>query len=152
MYISSMKRFNIRIYGLWIQDGQVLVSDELIKGQRILKFPGGGLEWGEGTVAGLQREWQEEMNVAIEVKAHFYTTDYFQPSAWDDSQVISIYYEVMPLSALSLPYVNGREQFFFMPLEDLVTQLSLPIDKLVAKQLVVRAGETYSQTNTGGIL
>ena len=42
-----MKHFNIRVYGILIQDSNVLVSDEYIKGKNITKFPGGGLEYGE---------------------------------------------------------------------------------------------------------
>ena len=46
------KRFNIRVYGILINDqDQLLVSDEVIKGIKFTKFPGGGLEWGEGTMA-----------------------------------------------------------------------------------------------------
>ena len=46
-----MKRFNIRVYGILINDrNELLVSDELIKGLQFTKFPGGGLEWGEGTM------------------------------------------------------------------------------------------------------
>ena len=42
--------FNIRVYGILINDAkQVLVSDEYIRGTYITKFPGGGLEFGEGT-------------------------------------------------------------------------------------------------------
>ena len=40
--------FTIRVYGLLLHGGAVLVADELIKGRRITKFPGGGLEYGEG--------------------------------------------------------------------------------------------------------
>ena len=53
-----MNRFNIRVYGLLINEQkQVLVSDELIRGSYITKFPGGGLEFGEGTRNCLQREF-----------------------------------------------------------------------------------------------
>lgn len=114
-----------------------MVSEEMIRGHRIIKFPGGGLEWGEGTLDGLRREWQEEMGQDIRIKAHFYTTDFFQPSAWDDSQVISVYYRVEPLNPLILPYHNGQEHFYFAPLtEQLPALLSLPIDKVVARQLL----------------
>ncbi|MFN5439619.1 MAG: NUDIX hydrolase, partial [Bacteroidota bacterium] len=41
--------FNIRVYGILISDdNQVLVSDEFIRGNYYTKFPGGGLEFGEG--------------------------------------------------------------------------------------------------------
>lgn len=132
-----MKRFNIRVYGLWLDNDRVLVSEEQIRGQSVVKFPGGGLEWGEGTIDGLKREWQEEMGMAIEVASHFYTTDFFQPSAWDDSQVISVYYRVQPLKPLILPFNNGQEHFYFVPVTDALPALiSLPIDKVVARYLL----------------
>lgn len=37
----SSERFNIRVYGLLLHEGGVLVADELVKGHRITKFPGG---------------------------------------------------------------------------------------------------------------
>lgn len=89
------KRFNLRVYGILITDNKVLVSDEFIKGHHITKFPGGGLEFGEGTKDCIIREFKEELDLEITVKEHFYTTDFFVHSAFDtNSQVISIYYLV----------------------------------------------------------
>ena len=45
--------FTIRVYGILLHKGCVLVCDELIKGRHITKFPGGGLEFGEGLKHGL---------------------------------------------------------------------------------------------------
>ena len=60
------KRFNVRVYGILINDrNELLVSDELIKGIRFTKFPGGGLEWGEGIEACLKREFIEDLNQPI---------------------------------------------------------------------------------------
>ncbi len=132
-----MGRFNIRVYGIWLEDGQVLLNDQYVSGQKITKFPGGGLEWGEGTRDSLIREWKEEMNIAIQVGKHIYTTDFFQPSAFDDSQVISIYYAVKPLEALTLPYSKGGETFYFRSFDKMLKNtLSLPIDKVVATLLL----------------
>ncbi|MBI2721333.1 MAG: NUDIX domain-containing protein [Bacteroidetes bacterium] len=89
------KRFNVRVYGILIKDNKVLVSDEFIKGHHITKFPGGGLEFGEGTKDCLIREFKEELHLDISVLKHYYTTDFFVHSAFDtNSQVISIYYLV----------------------------------------------------------
>lgn len=94
-----MKHFNVRVYGILLHEHQVLVSDERIKGVNITKFPGGGLEFGEGIADCLKREFKEELNLEIEILSHFYTTDFFVSSAFNpNSQVISIYYYVKALS------------------------------------------------------
>jgi len=92
-----MKSFNVRVYGILIHDNKVLVSDEHIKGMNITKLPGGGLEFGEGTIECVIREFKEELDLDIEVDSHFYTTDFFVNSAFSiNNQVISIYYKVKP--------------------------------------------------------
>lgn len=87
--------FNVRAYGILIENGNVLVSDEIHFGREITKFPGGGLQYGEGTVDCVKREFREELELEVEVLQHFYTVDFFQPSAFNpQQQVISIYYLV----------------------------------------------------------
>ncbi|RYY84950.1 MAG: NUDIX domain-containing protein, partial [Chitinophagaceae bacterium] len=79
-----MGLFNIRVYGLLLNDNrEVLVTDEWIRGMRITKFPGGGLEFGEGTRDCLRREFEEEMQLHVEVGEHLYTTDFYQQSAYN---------------------------------------------------------------------
>src|SRR5205814_1486561 len=91
--------FNVRVYGILIHNESILVADEYIAGRYITKLPGGGLEFGEGTIDCLIREFKEEMDIEIEVYKHFYTTDFFQPSAFKkNQQVISIYYQVKTAS------------------------------------------------------
>jgi ADP-ribose pyrophosphatase YjhB (NUDIX family) len=130
------RRFNVRVYGICIRQGMLLISEEFIRGQWIVKFPGGGLEWGEGLHDCLRREWQEEMRLEIEVGEHFYTTHFFQPSAFDDSQVLSVYYRVS-FNALHEPgSQNKDERVRWVPLSDVSEALfSLPIDKLVGDML-----------------
>lgn len=97
-----MKHFNVRVYGILIKDGKLLVSDEFIKGHKITKLPGGGLEFGEGTIECLVREFKEELDLEVDVLSHFYTTDFFVSSAFSaSSQVISIYYKVKALSDMN---------------------------------------------------
>ena len=98
-----MYPFNVRVYGLLINDkNEVLISDEQEYGMRFTKFPGGGLEFGEGLIDGLKREFMEECNAEVEVLGHFYTTDFFVKSAFNDSQVISVYYLVKKTAELNL--------------------------------------------------
>ena len=106
------KRFNVRVYGICIHNNNVLVADEFIKGREITKFPGGGLEFGEGTIDCIKREFKEETGQEIEVIKHFYTTDFFVESAFNpESQVISIYYLVKFISEPVFSVKNKKFDF-----------------------------------------
>ena len=129
--------FNVRVYGILIHQGQLLVSDEEYNGIRFTKFPGGGLQFGEGTVDCLKREFIEEMGLEIDIRSHFYTVDFFQPSAFNpQQQVISIYYLVHPTeSDFSDPASgeNNQHQVRWIALDAVnAAVFSLPIDKKVA--------------------
>ncbi|MBP9881081.1 MAG: NUDIX domain-containing protein, partial [Chitinophagales bacterium] len=63
--------FNVRVYGLLIHNNQILIVKEPIKNNQVIKFPGGGLEFGEGTIDGLKREFKEELGVDITGITHF---------------------------------------------------------------------------------
>lgn len=136
--MATPKRFNIRVYGIWLQNERVLVSEEVIKGTTFVKFPGGGLELGEGIQDCLRREWQEELGMDIRVLGHFYTTDFYQPSLFDDTQVISIYYKIQPIHPDN--YIinrNEHEHSYWVKLTDITKDtFSLPIDKRVAQMLL----------------
>ena len=144
-----MPNYTIRVYGLWINEKQeILVSDERIGELRFTKFPGGGMEKGEGTIDCLKREWQEELDVEVEIMSHFYTTDFFQSSAFHtDTQVISIYYLVKPKADANIKtailknnfsYNSPREESFrFVALQQLWKEyLTFPIDKYVVELLL----------------
>src|SRR3954464_14094880 len=105
--------FSIRVYGILINDKQqVLVSDEYIRGGYYTKFPGGGLERGEGTRDCLKREFKEEMDLEVQVQDHIYTTDYFQVSAFNpEHQIISIYYSVEALEPITAPLRDKEFDF-----------------------------------------
>ena len=150
-----MHRFNIRVYGILINElRQVLVSDEFIRGSQITKFPGGGLEFGEGTRACLEREFMEEMNLKVSIGEHLYTTDFFQMSAFNpEHQIISIYYFAHALEPIQVPiktvpfdfdeiqlatyHATGEtETFRFIEWEEFGEDVvHLPIDKVVAKHV-----------------
>jgi 8-oxo-dGTP diphosphatase len=142
-----MYQFNVRVYGLLINDNdEVLISDEQEYGMRFTKFPGGGLESGEGLADGLKREFVEECNAEIEIISHFYTTDFFVKSAFNNSQVISVYYLVKNISPLNLTIktkvfdFDGQgdvlQAFRWVKIADLNTEdFPFPTDKHVAKLL-----------------
>lgn len=92
--------FNVRVYGiLFDKDNRLLISDEFEHDKKFTKLPGGGLEFGEGLVDALKREFLEECALPVEIIRHFYTTDFFVKSIFNDSQVISVYYLIKALEA-----------------------------------------------------
>ncbi|TNE80211.1 MAG: NUDIX domain-containing protein [Bacteroidetes bacterium] len=145
--MSDIQRFNIRVYGLLVYEGKVLLSDEEMGNYAFTKFPGGGLEYGEGIADGLKREFQEELEAEIELTELFYINEFFQQSAFKKSdQLVSIYYRVSSLAmAELLEYIEGgwhpvglehRIRFHWQEISSLnEEQLTFPIDKLVAQKL-----------------
>ena len=145
--------FNVRVYGIMVDSQKrVLVSDEFIRGSYITKFPGGGLEFGEGTRDCLKREFKEETNLDVTIGDHIFTTDFFQISAFNNrDQIISIYYFVHtpePIALLTkdktfdfephqVANPNGEAEVFrWINLSDLSEEtVSLPIDKVVVNQV-----------------
>ncbi|MBK5286278.1 MAG: NUDIX domain-containing protein [Bacteroidia bacterium] len=142
--------FNVRVYGICISDAAVLVTDEIRYGKMITKFPGGGLQFGEGTIECLKRECLEEFNQRIDVTEHFYTTDFFQRSAFNTQhQIISIYYlisiaEPEKIQATQKPFdfPEHKEEaqiFRWIPLSNLSeTDFTFPIEKKVAELLKIK--------------
>jgi 8-oxo-dGTP diphosphatase len=146
--MSNLNGFTIRVYGLLVNDmGEVLLSKEKIGTFAFTKFPGGGLELGEGMKDCLIREFKEEVNIDIEVLSHFYTTDFFQQSAFRETdQIISVYYRVKSLSDMNTIRLdefdienNGRieqQQLVWASLTELhADMVSFPIDKYVVELL-----------------
>lgn len=146
--MASQFPFVVRVYGIYIDPEQgLLVSDEYVFDQAITKFPGGGLEFGEGTLACLKREMMEEMKTEFEVGEHFYTTDFFVPSAFNSSiQVVSIYYLMKPLEKLNVSISEtafdfpakkeGGQSFRFIDLNKIVeNSFSLIIDRKVGMMI-----------------
>lgn len=143
--------FNVRVYGLLINaGGEILLSDEEEYGVRFTKFPGGGLEYGEGLRDGLKREFMEECLAEIEVLDHFYTTDFYIKSAFNESQIISVYYLVRAVRPLALPFKKRafdfdaggdlRQSFRWVPVSELSPDdVTFETDKRVAELLKEQA-------------
>jgi ADP-ribose pyrophosphatase YjhB (NUDIX family) len=145
--------FNIRVYGILLTNNrEIVVSDEFIRGSFFTKFPGGGLEFGEGTRDCLKRELMEEMQTEVEVGEHIYTTDFFQMSAFNNAhQIVSVYYYIHPLQTLQTEF--KQKPFDFLPeqisdprgeaevfrrihLDEFNDEsVTLPIDKIVARMI-----------------
>lgn len=138
-----MKKFNVRVYGILINERlEVLLSDECRFGFSFTKFPGGGLEWGEGLKDAVKREFQEEFQLEIEVGEQFYVNTFFQQSAFnEEDQIISFYFLVEAKSKIeilehNLPLNQEGEFLRWQAISELKQEmLNFPIDKLVAEKI-----------------
>ena len=144
-----MEKFVIRVYGLIIKEHkEILISDEYVLETYMTKFPGGGLEFGEGPIDCLIREFKEEcMGQKIENIRHFYTTDYYQKALfYENAQLISIYYladlkNPLQFKISEKPFDfkivdNFGQSFRWLKIKDVKEEdMTFPIDKFVIRKL-----------------
>lgn len=134
-----MSYFNVRVYGLLINDNdELLISDEQSGGRIFSKFPGGGLELGEGLIDALKREYMEECNAEIDVLDHLYTTDFYEQSSFNDSQILSIYYLVKEVNPLSLKF---KTVAFDFEEGEVQSFRWIPLDKLEASHVTFKTDQ-----------
>lgn len=128
--------FNIRVYGLCVQDNKLLVLHEEYVGEKLTKLPGGGMEYGEGTIDCLKREFMEELNLSIKSVEHFYTQeDFVQSKFRENEQLLTIYYlvEVENIADLEIK-INQIERVEWLPIGN-ENPFELPVDRLVFEKL-----------------
>ncbi len=138
-------KLTIRVYGLLVNNHkEIVLSDEYRGGYAFTKFPGGGMEFGEGQKETVIREFKEELDIDVKVGELFYVNDFFQASAFDKSvQVISFYYWVQTdqwdriiFDAHEVPLTGSGEKHRLVSLADMrENDLTFPIDKEIVRRL-----------------
>lgn len=134
--MQGINSFNIRVYGLCIQDNKLLVLHEEYVGEKLIKLPGGGMEYGEGTIDCLKREFMEEINLSIKSVEHFYTQeDFVQSKFKENEQLLTIYYLVQVENMVDLEIkIDQIECVEWLPIEN-ENPFELPVDKIVFERL-----------------
>lgn len=130
-------KINIRVYAIFLNEkNELMALDEGYAGEKLVKLPGGGLEFGEGTLECLHREFAEELNLKIEVLEHFYTQEDFLVSRFrENEQLLTIYYTVNILNLDDLKILDDSiEKVKWISLHE-ENPLPLPIDKIVFQKL-----------------
>ena len=130
-------KINIRVYAIYLNENNELMAlDEGYAGEKLVKLPGGGLEFGEGTLECLHREFAEELNLKIEIVDHFYTQEDFLVSKFrKNEQLLTIYYQVNILNLDELEILDESiEKVKWISLHE-ENPLPLPIDKIVFQKL-----------------
>lgn len=147
--MTPLTTLTVRVYGILIQNTQVLLSHENLRGLAFTKFPGGGLELGEPPQECLKREFKEELGLDIQVKEvmhvpDFVVVNYFKP----EEQVLVIHYHVKPINPADLQGLNLSQKSLESLQETNETahswisipqlkdeQLTFPADKAAARKL-----------------
>ncbi len=141
-----MVRFNLRVYALIINEfDEILLSDECRFGTFFTKFPGGGVEAGEGIKDALFRELQEELGLVQTTADFFYVNEFHQLSAFDQSNLVAFYYLIkLKRNVLlfdekyQIPFSEEQEKQRWVRLQELeTTTLTFPIDQMVLEKLKV---------------
>jgi len=143
----NTNHFNVRVYGLYIREGEILVTDEFRLGIFMTKFPGGALEFGEGTIDCLRREFREELDCEVDEIRHYYTTDFYQPTTLlpSNMQLINIYYTLKLIPPchfettthrFDIPAVDGAQSFRWLKISELKEEdFTFPIDKFLVSKI-----------------
>ena len=133
-------KINIRVYGAVVKDRKVLVLHEEYVGQNLMKLPGGGLEFGEGVLGCLHREFEEELNVKIKIKEHLYTQEDFLVSRFrTNEQLLTLYYIVEIIDEEEFLILDPCiEKTEWVPIDTDENPFPLPIDKIAFEKLKLK--------------
>ena len=144
-----LRRFNVRVYFFLLDrplignrpdpESQVLLSDEFLSGKNCTKWPGGGLEFGEGPQDCAHREALEELGQDICLGPLIHATGNFVRSSWrGEEQVLCQYYlatlkepPAFRVSAQPFDYPSPNvESFRWTPLHSVTQEdLSFEVDR-----------------------
>ena len=84
---------NLRVYGVLMRGGRVLIADEQVGERDVLKLPGGAVEAGETPEQALRREFMEEGRLEIEPTRLLHAPGTLY-SHWIHGLYTPMYYEV----------------------------------------------------------
>lgn len=126
-------KINVRVYATIVKDNKVLVLHEEYVGEQLMKFPGGGLEFGESVLECVKRELDEELNIKVKNIEHLYTQEDFLVSKFRNSeQLLTIYYLAEMVEENELLIMDPCiEKIEWVSLETEENPFPLPIDKIV---------------------
>jgi len=131
---------NVRVYGVLLRAGRVLIAAEAVFGRDIFKFPGGGVETGETPEQALVREFMEEGNLAV-TPAYLLHVPGTLFSPWTHSEYTPIYYRVHGDGALRTPDHEKIELIFMEP-DKAMTSGRMAAPEILALKRALRGEDT----------
>mgnify|MGYP003331772738 FL=1 len=147
--------WNLRVYGILVENSKVLLSRETYPGFEgtMTKLPGGGILLGEGPLDALRREFEEEVGLRISSADIFHVPGGYHQSHFDGSQVVSLYYLVTrsldqiprQMNSETVDGVAIYQEFFWSPIQDIEpSQMTWKTDREAVEILVKKFDQATS--------
>ena len=124
VFKTDIAIFNYRVAGIWIQDGYVLLHKNV--NDEHWALPGGRVKIMEESKKGLQREFQEELELDVEVERLIWTTENFFTYNGKSFHEIGFYYQVTSEN----DHKFGLEEFYGIEGDRLLVYKWIPIVEL----------------------
>ena len=91
----KVQKFRVALYGVLVENNQVLMANTRVPSGIITNFPGGGLELGEAPLEAVAREFHEETGLTVAVKELLFCSQQFQQNPeYPTEQLMHIFYRV----------------------------------------------------------
>ena len=129
---------NVRVYGVLLRAGNVLMAAEKVGGRDVLKFPGGAVEAGETPEMAIKREFLEEGNLAVS-PAYLLHIPGTLFSPWTHSEYTPIYYRVHGKGVPRTPDHETVELIFMEPKQAIESGL-MAAPEICALKRAVKGG------------
>jgi len=119
-------RPRVRVAGILIEDGRILLIEHTKNDKKYWLVPGGGVDWGESASEALIREFKEETSLDIEVEKFLFISETIAPDR--QKHVINLYFKIKKVENSSNIMKLGEEKILtdlrFIP-EDEIKNIKL---------------------------
>ncbi|MEH7349468.1 NUDIX hydrolase [Gottfriedia acidiceleris] len=92
VFKSENKVFNLRVAGIWIENGHVLIHR--LASDTIWSLPGGRIKFNEESHLSLKREFIEELGIEVEIDQMMWTVENFFTYKENDIHEVGLYYKI----------------------------------------------------------
>ena len=144
MIFDTLNRtVRVRVSGILIRDGALLLIAHRKKGEVYWLLPGGGVKYGESLVSALEREFREELGISVDVGPFACMSDAIEPRG--KRHILNISF-LCSYRGGAYRIGNERRLFkygFFRPDEVSGMLLYPPINDTLASIIENRAHEPY---------
>ena len=128
----KVQKFRVALYGVLVENNQVLMATTRVPSGLITNFPGGGLELGEAPLEAVAREFHEETGLTVAVKELLFCSQQFQQNPeYPTEQLMHIFYRVERVGGELITNGNNDDvaSVEWVTLQDLEHKRILAVDR-----------------------